>query len=255
MGKFHNMHVKYGRMVCAVTPADIAAGGGTVTVTPEDAGDEEPPAGDDDAAAPKLNEFGYPDDTKVEDMTQEQQIAYWKRCSRKHEAAEKALLKQYGKPADQSLDEAAGDVDEDNDDSDGESPATDNDSVNEEPDPIDEARREGENIGAEKYLRLAVGNGIRAELKGVLPDDAIKGIIAVIDPHAFLKDDGDLDSDLIRDTFKNFAPQQEQSRRRDPAAWAAGHHSSGSKSAGSVKEKQDRLRKQIQERNTKGHRS
>lgn len=38
-----------------------------------------------------LNEYGYPDETKVEDMTDKQQAAYWKHQSRKHESRAKAL--------------------------------------------------------------------------------------------------------------------------------------------------------------------
>lgn len=38
-----------------------------------------------------LNEYGYPDETKVEDMTDKQQAAYWKHQSRKHEGRAKAL--------------------------------------------------------------------------------------------------------------------------------------------------------------------
>lgn len=36
-----------------------------------------------------VNEFGYPDDTPIKDMTAEQQAAYWKRQARKHEEAAK----------------------------------------------------------------------------------------------------------------------------------------------------------------------
>lgn len=39
----------------------------------------------------KLNEFGYPDDTPVSEMSDKEQAAYWKRQSRKHEAAAKRV--------------------------------------------------------------------------------------------------------------------------------------------------------------------
>lgn len=38
-----------------------------------------------------LNEFGYPDETPVKEMTSEQQVAYWKRQARKHEEAAKKI--------------------------------------------------------------------------------------------------------------------------------------------------------------------
>lgn len=60
------------------------------------------PIRQDENKMPKQNnEHGYPDDTPIVEMTIEQQAAYWKRQSRKHEAAKKDLEGQLNDPKNQ----------------------------------------------------------------------------------------------------------------------------------------------------------
>jgi len=62
------------------------------------------PIRQDENKMPKQNnEHGYPDDTPIAEMTIEQQAAYWKRQSRKHEAAKKDLESQINDPANKPL--------------------------------------------------------------------------------------------------------------------------------------------------------
>ncbi|CAM4323656.1 hypothetical protein NONI108955_20830 [Nocardia ninae] len=73
--------------------------GGSVDTPPDpDPGGDNPPDPadrvDDPADGgnqPKLNKFGYPEDTPLAEMDVEQALAYWKHQSRKHESVAKSL--------------------------------------------------------------------------------------------------------------------------------------------------------------------
>lgn len=152
--KHHNARLKYGRLAF-VTPLDVAnASGGQPASSDEsgegsDGGEEVTPGVD------------FPKDTRIADMTLEQQLAYWKHNSRKHESEKKALLaaKTAGEddPAPKTpSNESGGTLDEgteppaDDATDDSEGAADDADDA---PDPIDEARREGRTLGLRSSSR------------------------------------------------------------------------------------------------------
>lgn len=122
-------------------------------------------------------DHGFPANTATADMTDKELAAYWKFHSRRHEAnakpadyddlrtaaAELAALKDAQKTADQKA--------------------------------IDEAHRQGESVGAEKYLLPAV-EGRLAFLTGK-PVADLKPALALLDLKKFLKADGELDEELV----------------------------------------------------------
>ncbi|MFE5290201.1 hypothetical protein ACFRAQ_35060 [Nocardia sp. NPDC056611] len=62
----------------------------TEVVTPEpDKVPDAPKTPEGGESGAKVNEFGFPDETPLAEMTTEQQLAYWKHKSRKHEDAAK----------------------------------------------------------------------------------------------------------------------------------------------------------------------
>jgi hypothetical protein len=159
-------------------------------------------------------------------MTQEQQLAYWKHQSRKHErraderkdydqlktaAEELAALKASSQTeAERALEEAR-----------------------------EEARREGENLGAQRYLRDAV-IGRFQRLTGMDDDETTEAFGDLgIDPAQFVKQDGDIDVDRITKLAARVAPAgTTQTTPSDPirAAMERQQQKSGVTSGGSIAE-------------------
>lgn len=146
----------------------------------------------DKAAAEKASletSRGFPAETPIEQMTAEQQAAYWKFQARKHEneaksradyddlkakADELAQLKAANQTEqERALDEAR-----------------------------EEARRQGENIGAERYLKDAVTSRFQF-LTGKSDEDVAKAF-AHVDAHSFVNDEGDLDIDALKEFAGTF---------------------------------------------------
>jgi hypothetical protein len=139
-----------------------------------------PPSGGNPADQPvdQPVDHGYPQNTPLEQMTAEQREAYWKHQARKHESTVKAR---------QDYDQLKADSEElarvraAN--------ATDEEKAREE------ARREGENIGAARYLKQAVMGSFQG-LTGKTKDE-IDTIFAHVDPSTFTDDKGDIDTDAL----------------------------------------------------------
>lgn len=132
---------------------------------------------------------GFPAETPIEQMTAEQQAAYWKFQARKHEneAKSRADYDQL-KAASEELAQlkAANQTEQEK-------------ALNEA---RDEARRQGEVIGAERYLKDAVMGRFQA-LTGKSDDDVAKAF-AHVDAHSFVDDQGDLDVDALTEFAGTF---------------------------------------------------
>lgn len=137
-------------------------------------------------------ETGFPANTPLEQMNVEQQLAYWKHNARKHEntvkarsdydqlkadAAELAQLKQANATAEEQA--------------------------------LEEARRQGENIGAARYVKAAVRGEIRATAPH-LKVEQVDELLSIIDPSAVIRDDGEVDADKIGKIISSFAPADKQ---------------------------------------------
>lgn len=136
---------------------------------------------------------GFPADTPVAEMTQEQQLAYWQHQSRKHErrASSRADYDQLKADSEELARLRAENQ-------------TDAERALEEA--REEARREGENLGAQRYLRDAV-IGRFQRLTGMDDDETTEAFGDLgIDPAQFVKDDGEIDVDRITKLAARVAP-------------------------------------------------
>lgn len=255
--KYRNARLKYGRLA-SITPADIAAGGGTVDTAVVDTQPDTEPTADEEGTSGEVDgDHGFPANTPIKDLTDAQKIAYYKYQSRRWEARAKKNRAQE-EPAPSSAGAGPTDVDESTageetvDGTPAEEPTADETSTDTSHDPVEQARLDGELLGAEKYLKKTVAWAVKAELKGVLPDESIAAITDVIDPHAFLADGGDLDEQKITETFKHFSVTKPK-KQRDSVDSALRHDSPGNGSQGSVKENTARIAKRLRESNTKAH--
>lgn len=148
--------------------------------TPEEIAAEEKAAADklaaDKAAADKAAaESGFPADTPLEQMTVEQREAYWKDKAQKHEKRAKAR----------------GDYDQMKADS-LELAALKAANATAEEKALEEARRQGENIGAERYLKEAVKGRFQGITKKT--DGEIEVIFEHVDAASFTDEKGDIDT-------------------------------------------------------------
>lgn len=131
---------------------------------------------------------GYPANTPVAEMTAEQQAAYWKFHARKHEktATDRADFDKFKADSAELAQLKAAN-------------ATDAEKA------LDEARREGETIGAERYLKQAVMGRFEA-LTGKDADE-VATIFAHVDPTTFTNNDGDIDADALAKYAATFGPK------------------------------------------------
>lgn len=161
---------------------------------------------------------GFPDGTPLEQMTEAQQIAYWKHQSRKHENAAKARADydDLKAKADELAQLKAANQ-------------TEQEKALEEA--REAARREGENIGAERYLKDAVMGRFQA-LTGKSEDDVAKAF-AHVDAHSFVTDKGDLDVDALKEFASTFGAASTQGTPADPVKAALERQRTGSAAGGS----------------------
>lgn len=148
--------------------------------------------GGDDAAAQAaaatkfLEDNGYPDKTKVEDMELSQQVAYW------HSQSKKQQRLAEGKADPDELKAAQDELEKLR-----KGQLTEQEKAVEEA--RDQARREGEVIGSEKYLRVAVT--AMFQLLTGKTEDEVATTFDVVDPKKFLDDKGE----ILADKLKAFA--------------------------------------------------
>lgn len=183
--------------------------------------------GEENGGGGEQTQTGFPADTPVAEMTTEQQLAYWQHQSRKHErrASSRADYDDLKAKADELAALKAANQ-------------TDAEKALEEA--RDEARREGENLGAQRYLRDAV-IGRFQRLTGMDDDETTEAFGDLgIDPAQFVKQDGDIDVDRITKLAARVAPAggTTQTTPSDPirAAMERQQQKPGATSGGSIAE-------------------
>lgn len=197
--------------------------------TPEEIAAEAKAAADkilaDKAAADALN--GFPSDTAVADMKPEEQAAYWRAESKKQQkkADEKS---DYDKLKADSEELAR--VKAKN--------ATDEEKA------IEEARREGENIGAERYLKDAVKGRFQA-LTGKT-DEEVETVFAHVDPKSFVDEKGDIVAGKLKTFAEGFGKKDEGGKHKDPVAEALERQRQAASGSGSsISEKRKATRESM----------
>jgi hypothetical protein len=204
-----------------IDPADGAGGSGSGSSTDEGKGGDE--HGDSDK--------GFPANTPWREMTHEQQAAYWRDKSQKHERTANAR-KDYDTIAQELADLKN---------------ANQSDAEKELEDAREEARRQGENIGAQRYLKDAVKGRFQGLTRKT--DDEVETIFAHVDPATFTDDKGEIDLEQLRAYAATFDTKNtDDDSGRDPVAAALGRQRRAGGGAGvSIAEK----RKQVRESMTK----
>jgi hypothetical protein len=202
--------------------------------TPEEIAAEAKAAADklaaDKAAQDAAN--GFPSETPLDQMTVDQREAYWRHQARKHENTVKSRadydeLKQKATELEQL--QAA--------------------NATAEEKALEEARREGENTGAQRYLKDAVTAKFQA-ITGK-DDDETAVIFGHVDPLSFTNDRGDIDKEKLAAYAATFGPVTgSSSTSADPVREAlerqrAGGSGSGS---GSIKEMQKQRVEKLQKK-------
>jgi hypothetical protein len=171
-----------------------------------------------DRKAAEQQSLGFPAETPLEQMTSEQREAYWKHHARKHEDAVKArsdydqLKKDSEELAKLKLEGA---------------------SEQEKALALarEEARREGENIGAERYLGDAVKANFRVAT-GLKPDDVDKAF-AHVDVKSFIAADGSIDQTALTEFASTFGTKEQGDGSRNPVREAlSGQQRAGGTSGG-----------------------
>lgn len=183
-------------------------------------------AADKAAANAAAAALGFPAQTPVAEMTPEQQAAYWRNESKKQQAIAESR-KDYddlkGKAAE--LDRVKAEN------------ATEQDKA------IDAARREGEVIGAERYLKDAVVGKFQA-LTG-RTDEEVAATFEHVDPKSFTDDKGEIIADKLKAFADTFGPKGGKADVEDPVAAALKRQRQAGGGAGSSigdKRKQTRER-------------
>jgi len=185
------------------------------------------------AAAAFLAENGFPQNTVVADMPVEQQAAYWrheaKKQQKKTEGIDLAKLRKDSEDLEKLRKDGL------------------NDQQKAVEDAREEARREGENIGAERYLKDAVM--ARFQTLTGKTDDEVDTAFAHVDPKSFRDESGAIDVEKLKSFAAVFGTSDSGKHQQDDpvAAALARQTAAGGGSGTSIAEK----RKQTRESMTK----
>lgn len=174
--------------------------------------------------AAKEAERGFPADTPVESMTPTEQLAYWKFQSRKHEQSAK------GRADYDDLKAKAAELE-----------ALKAKTATDEEKARDEARREGEVIGAEKYLKPAVM--AKFQFLSGKTDEEVETIFEHVDALTFTDDKGEIDIEKLTKYSDTFG-KKESGKPEDAvaAALARQRQAAGGGSASSIADKRKETR-------------
>lgn len=143
----------------------------------------------DDDKDTSLNEHGYPKNTAIQDMTPEQQAAYWKYHSRKNENLLKASV-----PKDR-FDEVQSELDK-----------VRRESLSEAEKAQEDAKRAGYQEALQKLGPRLVHQTLKAAVAGRVDDDRIKEYLEFVDVTKFLDKNGDVDTDKVERFAEGIAP-------------------------------------------------
>jgi type II secretory pathway pseudopilin PulG len=191
-------------------------------------GDAGQGAGADDAPGDDTStQNGFPANTPLEQMTAPEQAAYWKHESKKHQRAAnarsdyddlkaKAAELEQLQQANQSAEEAA----------------------------IEAARRDGEVIGASRYLKEAVKGRFQGITKKT--DEEVETIFEHVDALSFTDDKGDIDVEKLTKYAGTFGVSDATVTTEDPVAAALGRQRlAGGGSGSSISERRKEVRESM----------
>lgn len=139
---------------------------------------------------PRLTEHGYPENTKVADMSEAHQLAYWKHQSRKHEDRVKGMADYDEIKAERDSLKAAG--------------LTDAQKAVE-----DAKKAAADEATAAERAKLAprlVEAEFKATVAGRIPADRLKAILEPLDHTKFLTSSGEVDTDKVQQYVDGLAP-------------------------------------------------
>lgn len=162
-------------------------------------------AADDKAAAEKKSaeQAGYPANTKVEDMTLEQQVAYYRHQQQKHEGRNKELMRitggKYGDDLAKQLEE-------------GEKARRAQLSAEERR--VEDAREEGRSTAISTASRQLAAQFFDVSLDHV-EEDQRKVLLETIDLASVVNSDGTIDTDKVKRVAGILAPKDAKSTNRD----------------------------------------
>lgn len=172
--------------------------------------------------------YDFPDNTAISDMTTEQKAEYWRHKSRKHEDAEKRLQTTLASQSDYAdLKKSAEDAH--------------TASLSDQEKLVEQARLEGENLGADKYRSIAVKYALRAAATAAgIPaakegeEDPLGTILDTLDTTKLLTDDGEVDEAKVAKIVAPFAHQPQGESRQgeeDPFLGAVRRAANGGSTA------------------------
>lgn len=173
------------------------------------------------AKAAHLAEHGFPLETAVADMKPEEQAAYWRA------EAKKQQKKNEGVDIEKLQADAA------------ELAKLRTQNSTEAEKAVEDARREGENIGAERYLKDAVMGRFQA-LTGKTDDEA-EIIFAHVDPKSFTDDKGSVDPEKVK-TFASTIGATTTTTDPVAAALAKQRSAGGGSGGSSIAEGREKVR-------------
>lgn len=185
---------------------------------------------------PQEQGYNFPADTAVAEMEPEQRAEYWRYHSKKHERRADARsdydeMKAKADKLDALEQENRTEVEKQLDAA------------------RDEARREGENLGAERYLKDAVQGRFQA-LTGKSDDEAATAF-AHVDPKSFVGADGTIDGEKVKAFAATFGATNQQPHDPVAAALAAQRRQAAPAGSGgtSLKERREATRERLSGRN------
>lgn len=161
---------------------------GTAVMEADDDGGDDDGSGDGGEDGPQLNEHGFPDNTPWKQMPPEQQAAYWRHQSRRHETRANAAADYDTVKAELDALKAAGQTDAEK--------------------AAERARTEAADAArAEERAKLAprlVGAEFKSVGAGRIPAEQLKSLIAGAHAPNFLTGDGEVDTDKVTEFLEPF---------------------------------------------------
>lgn len=142
---------------------------------------------------PQEQGFDFPEGKSLVDMTEAQRTEYWRHKAQKHEKASKIDPDRLDQ-----LRAAAAELEQ-----------LKRANATEQEKAIEDALRQGENLGAERYVKFAIKGEIRATAPHLKPEQ-VDELLSIINPSAVIRDDGEVDADKIGKIISSFAPAAKQ---------------------------------------------
>ena len=208
---FDANRARYAGFTMMADDAGSDDGGGDQGGSSDDGGDDDKGgAGDDSGDAAR----GFPANTPVADMTAEQQAAYWRTQSQKHEGRNKDLLAiTGGRYGDDLRNELAA------------AEAARRDKLSADERAVEDARAQAREEATREFGPRSVRAAFNL-LLGDMPQQERDAEIDLLDLSKFLNSDGDVDTDKVRRLADKIAPA-DKGQGNQPRNYGQGKHTRG----------------------------